>query len=159
MKPASDKLKKPKVLLVDDDVSVIDALSGVLRDEGYDVIQALNGHEAIQHFKAVGGTDIVLLDLNMPVKGGWDTFELLTTRNPLLPVIVITARPDQYVMAAAAGVAALMEKPLDIPVLLETMRKLLAEPLETRLARIAGKNPQTLHIEAPASAPNPTRRP
>jgi len=152
VKPAADKLNKPKVLLVDDDVSVLAALSGVLRDEGYDVIQASDGHEAIRNFKAVGGTDLVLLDLCMPVKGGWETFELLTARNPLLPVIVITARPGQYVTAAAAGVAALMEKPLDIPELLETMRKLLAEPRETRLARLAGKNPHTLHIEAPAGA-------
>jgi len=59
------------------------------------------------------------------------------------------------VMADAAGVAALLEKPLDIPVLLETMSKLLAEPMETRLARIAGKNPRTLPIDAP----NPTWSP
>ena len=155
MKTAEDKPKKPRVLLVEDDVSVVAALSGVLRDEGYDMIHASDGHEAIRNFKAVGGTDLVLLDLNMPVKGGWDTFELLTARNPLLPVIVITARPDQHVMAAAAGVAALLEKPLDIPVLLETMSKLLAEPMETRLARIARKNPRTLPIDAP----NPTWSP
>lgn len=107
--------KKTKVLLVDDNVSVLAALSGVLRGEGYDVIQAFNGHEALDHFHSVGGADIALLDLCMPVKGGWDTFGRLTAINPLLPIIVITARPDQYPIAATAGVAALMEKPLDIP--------------------------------------------
>jgi CheY-like chemotaxis protein len=144
---------KTKVLLVDDDSSVVAALTGVLRAEGYDVIQAFDGHAALQHFHTVGGTDLVLLDLNMPVKGGWDAFEQLTAINPLLPIIVITARPGQYPMAAAAGVAALMEKPLEIPLLLETMRKLLAEPPETRLARIAGRNPHTLHVTAPEAAP------
>ena len=142
---------KTKVLLVDDDVSVVAVLSCVLRTEGYDVIQAFDGHAALQHFHTVGGTAIVLLDLNMPVKGGWDTFEQLTAINPLLPIIVITARPDQQSLADAAGVAALMEKPLDIPLLLETMRKLLAEPPETRLERIAGRNPHTLHLEAPGA--------
>ena len=137
---------KTKVLLVDDDSSVVAALTGVLRSEGYDVIQAFDGLAALQHFHTVGGADIVLLDLNMPVKGGWDTFEQLTAINPLLPIIVITARPDQYPLADAAGVAALMEKPLEIPLLLETMRTLLAEPPETRLARIAGKSPHTLHL-------------
>lgn len=137
---------KTKVLLVDDDISVVAALTGVLRSEGYDVIQAFDGHAAIQHFHTVGGAAIVLLDLNMPVKGGWDTFEQLTSINPLLPIIVITARPGQYPLAAAAGVAALMEKPLDIPLLLETMRNLLAEPPDARLARIAGKPPHTLHL-------------
>ncbi len=133
-------MKKTKVLLVDDDSSVVAALTGVLRSEGYDVIQAFDGHAAIEHFHTVGGAAIVLLDLNMPVKGGWDAFEQLTAINPLLPII-ITARPGQQPLAAAAGVAALMEKPLEIPLLLETMRKLLAEPPETRLARIAGKTP------------------
>ncbi len=137
---------KTKVLLVDDDSSVVAALTGVLRSEGYDVIVAFDGHAALQHFHIVGGAAIVLLDLNMPVKDGWDTFEQLTAINPLLPIIVITARPDQYSLAAAAGVAALLEKPLEIPLLLATMRKLLAEPPEVRLARIAGQNPRTLHL-------------
>lgn len=141
-------MKKTKVLLVDDDSSVVAALAGVLRSEGYDVIVAFDGHAALQHFHTVGGASIVLLDLNMPIKSGWDTFGQLTAINPLLPIIVITARPDQYPLAAAAGVAALMEKPLDIPLLLETMRKLLAEPSEVRLARIAGQHPRTLHLQA-----------
>ena len=149
---------KRKVLLVDDDASVVTALGGVLRSEGYAVIQACDGQEALEHFRAVGGADLALLDLCMPVKGGWDTFEQLTTINPLLPIIVITARPGQYPMAAAAGVAALMEKPLDIALLLETMRKLLAEPSEVRLARIASGNPHTLHLESPDATPQFSRR-
>jgi CheY-like chemotaxis protein len=148
---------KTKVLLVDDDSSVVAALAGVLRSEGYDVIVAFDGHAALQHFHTVGGAAIVLLDLNMPVKGGWDTFEQLTAINPLLPIIVITARPDQYSLAVAAGVAALMEKPLDIPLLLETMENLIAEPPEARLARVAGGNPRTLYLEASGAASSPAR--
>ena len=144
---------KTKVLLVDDDVSVVAALSGVLRTEGYDVIQAFDGHAALQHFHTVGGAAIVLLDLNMPVQGGWDTFEQLTAINPLLPIIVITARPDQYPLADAAGVAALMGKPIEIPLLLETMRQLLTEPPEARLARIAGKAPHSLLLAAHDAPP------
>ena len=146
-----------KVLLVDDDASVVAALSGVLGSEGYDVIQAFDGHEALQKFQAAGGADIVLLDLNMPIKAGWDTFERLTAINPLLPIIIITARPDQYPLAVAAGAAALMDKPLDIPSLLETMGKLLAEPLGARLARIAGRNPHTLHLETSGTTPESSR--
>jgi len=157
MNNAGDKPKKPKVLLVDDDVSVVAALSGVLRSEGYDVIQAFDGHQAIEYFHTVGGADLALLDLNMPVKGGWDTFEQLTAINPLLPIIVITARPGQYPLAAAAGVAALMEKPLDLPLLLDTMRKLLAEPPDTRLARIAGHAPHTLYWETSGPARKSSR--
>jgi CheY-like chemotaxis protein len=81
----------------------------------------------------------VLLDLNMPVKNGWDTFEQLTREHPLLPIIIATARPNQLFTALSAGAGALLEKPMDIPTLLQTMEKLLAESAEQRLARLAGK--------------------
>ncbi|MBI4623185.1 MAG: response regulator [Verrucomicrobia bacterium] len=136
---------KTRVLLVDDDPSVATAVGGVLLSEDYDVFYAQNGEEAIKNFRTNGAIDIVLLDLCMPVKSGWDTFEGLTAIDPLLPIIVITARSDQYQLSEAAGVGALMEKPLNIPRLLDIMRKLLAEGPTDRLARIAGKSPHTLH--------------
>ena len=72
----------------------------------------------------------------MPVKSGWDTLERLTTINPLLPIIVITARSDAYSVAMATGVAALMQKPLDIPLLLEVHAGVArGEIRETPLAR------------------------
>src|SRR6185503_15634333 len=83
--------------------------------------------------------DLVLLDLNMPVKNGWDTFEQLTREHPLIPIIIATARPNQLFTALGAGVGALLEKPMDIRTLLRTMEKLLAESAGQRLARLAGK--------------------
>ena len=56
-----------------------------------------------------------------------------------MPVIIITARPNQLFTALGAGVGALLEKPLDIPTLLRTINWLLAESAETRLARLAGR--------------------
>ena len=140
MKPTEDKQQKPKVLLVDDEPKICAALAGVLVSEDYDVVFVENGDEAISKFRD-SLFDIVLLDLRMPGKSGWETFEQLTWSRPLLPVIIITALPDQYPTALVAGGGALLEKPLDIPLLLETMRKLLAEPIEARLARIVGKPP------------------
>jgi two-component system response regulator MprA len=138
-------MSQPRVLLVDDDRSVREALGTLLELEGFDVIRAVDGQEAVNQFRAQGA-DLALLDLSMPVKGGWDTFESLTTIAPFLPVVVITARPDAYPMARAAGVAALMQKPLDIPQLLDTLRELLAEPSRDRLSRIAGRQPQTRYL-------------
>jgi CheY-like chemotaxis protein len=135
-------MNKPWVLLVDDDRSVLDALGTVIESEGFELVRAADGHEAVEKFRQQP-IDIVLLDLNMPVKGGWDTLERLTTINPLLPIIVITARPDAYPVAMERGVAVLMQKPLDIPLLLEAMRELLAEPATKRLSRLAGDRPQT----------------
>ena len=130
---------KGTLLLVDDDPSVRQMIGRVLANEGYLVLCAANGAEALG-MAAANHIDLVLLDLNMPVKGGWDTFEQLTARNPLVAVIIITARPNQLFTALGAGVGALLEKPLDFPVLLQTVSALLAEPAASRLARLAGQH-------------------
>jgi CheY-like chemotaxis protein len=56
------------------------ALGSVLISEGYEVILAKDGREAIERFREEH-IDVVLLDINMPVKGGWEAFECLTN-NP-----------------------------------------------------------------------------
>ena len=127
-----------RVLLVDDDFTVRESLSDVLVAEGYAVIPAENGQQALD-LAARLPVDLALLDLNMPVKNGWDTFERLTAEHPLIPIIIATARPNQLFTALNAGVGALMEKPMDIPALIRTMEELLVETGEQRLARLAGK--------------------
>ena len=131
---------KGKILLADDDLEILVSLSAVLNSEGYEVIAAANGREACQKFKEEH-VDVAILDLKMPVRDGWDAFERLTGINPLVQVIIITARPDQYPTAVAAGVAAFMEKPLDLRLLLRTIEELVAEPIESRLARLTGSEP------------------
>lgn len=133
-----NEFKHHKLLLVDDDPGVRESLAHVLTTEGYDVLPAANGVEALE-VAALHPVDLVLLDLNLPRKNGWDTFELMIKQNPQLPVIIITARPNQLFPALAAGAGALMEKPLDFPKLLQTIRDLLAEPAQARAARLAGK--------------------
>jgi len=129
---------KKKILLVDDDHAIRKILLRLLAEEGYSVLPAANGVEALE-FAAVARFDLVLLDLNMPHKNGWETFEQLTSADPLLPIIVITARPNQLFPALASGVGALLEKPLDFVRLLETIQNLLKEPPAVRLARMAGR--------------------
>jgi DNA-binding response OmpR family regulator len=139
-----------RILLVDDDPTVRDSLNDVLVGEGYVVIPAENGQQALD-LASQSAVDLVLLDLNMPVRNGWDTFERLTAKHPLLPIIIVTARPNQLFMALNAGVGALLEKPMDIPMLLRTMEKLLAESAEQRLARLAGKETEFHYQPATAS--------
>jgi len=135
--PGSSRSRK-YILLVDDDPAVRDSLTDVLAAEGFFVIPAENGQQAID-LANKSPVDLVLLDLNMPVKNGWDTFERLTAEHPLIPIIIATARPNQLFTALNAGVGALMEKPMDIPTLLRTMEELLVETCEQRLARLAGR--------------------
>ena len=136
---------KKTVLVVDDDTSVRKSLSKVLKEAGYEVVLAKDGQEAVERFDP-HHTDLLLLDIGLPIKNGWETFERITSEDPALPIIVITGQTDQYDTAAAAGVGALMEKPLDAPQLLETMETLLAEPKEARLRRLIGAGSAVRHV-------------
>lgn len=136
--PLVSRPAKKKLLLVDDDPAIRQILMRLLSEENYCVLTAANGVEALALVEAMD-FDLVVLDLNMPLKDGWETFEQLSRRNPLLPIILITARPNQFFPALASGVGALMEKPLDFVKLFDTIRALLEEPKEDRLARISGQ--------------------
>lgn len=114
-------------------------LTRVLVGEGYNVWAAATGTAAIEIAEA-SKIELVLLDLNLPDKSGWDTFERLTSRDPFLSVIIVTARSNQLFTALGSGVGALLEKPLDFPKLLQTIARLLEEPAEVRLARLAGRS-------------------
>ncbi|HTI70671.1 MAG TPA: response regulator [Candidatus Limnocylindria bacterium] len=124
--PSHATSPKKRVLLVDDDVGVRETLGRVLVSEHFDVIFAADGNEAAAQFVA-GRPHIILLDLNMPVRGGWSAFRFMHTARPAVPVVVITARPNQHPQASELGVDALMEKPLDLAVLLRAIEALLSE--------------------------------
>lgn len=138
---------REKILLVDDELAIRQMLTRLLTGEGYNVLPANNGAEALGLLKHAD-VDLVLLDLNMPGMDGWDTYEKLISQKPLLPVVVITARPNQRFTALAAGIGALMEKPLDLPKLFATIRDLLDEPDDIRIARMAGR-PSEFHYVPP----------
>jgi CheY-like chemotaxis protein len=126
-----------RILIVDDDPEIRASLRKVLGAEGYQVVLAADGREAIEKFNRER-IDLVLLDLNLPVNSGWDTFGTLTAIDPLLPIIIITGRQNQSEFAAAAGISALVEKPFNVPSLLQTIGELLAEAPEMRLKRLVG---------------------
>jgi DNA-binding response OmpR family regulator len=123
-----------RILLADDERSIRESLSKILRAENYEVVLAENGQEAIEKH-AAGRIDLLILDLNMPVKNGSATLKWLAEINPVLPVIIITGRSNQRALAETAGADALMEKPLDVPLLLQTIRELMDEPIENRTQR------------------------
>jgi len=131
-------LKRKRVLIADDDPVVLVALAAVLESEGYDVDVAADGRQAVLHASAQL-PDLVLLDLNMPNVDGWTAFTKLDHVCPLLPIIIITARPHQYQEAVRLGVDAFMEKPLDFPVLLRAIRKLTYEPERRHTERITDR--------------------
>jgi len=135
------------ILIVDDDFSVRLALRRALESEGYPVVTAESGVEALQKVRH-HAIELVLLDLNLPDVNGWDVFERLTAYDPLLPVLILTARPDQYALAEAAGATGIMEKPLSLPLLIRTIARLLHEPGSERAARILSHKPLVLTAHA-----------
>lgn len=146
---------KVKILLADDDPAIRQILCRLLAEEGYAVLTAANGEEALEVAKTTN-VDLVLLDLNMPLKDGWETFEQLTNCQPMLPIILITARSNQLFPALASGVVALLEKPLDFTKLFSTIHNLLEEPLEIRLARATGRS--TVFSYFPSKIDGPARK-
>jgi CheY-like chemotaxis protein len=121
-----------KVLVADDDESVRESLCKLLHGEGYQVAAVANGAETVETFcREQNQIDLLLVDLNMPLKNGWATLDRLLEVNPSLPVLIVTGQPNQYEMAEAAGVTALVEKPIDVPSLLQLIHKLLAGPVKS----------------------------
>jgi DNA-binding response OmpR family regulator len=129
---------KKKILLVDDDMQIRKSLHKVLCAEGYEVVLAANGQEGIRQFYA-DQFDLLLLDVSLPDMSGWEVFGTITSINPFLPIIIITGKDEQHDLAVLAGVGALIEKPLDVPRLLETVNELLAESPEVHLQRLVGR--------------------
>ena len=140
---------KKRILLADDDASIRRLVGRILEIENYEVWPAKTGREAAAKFLD-GPPDLVLLDLNMPDKDGWEAWHLMSSLHPMVPVIVITARPHQYEQAVRMRIDALMEKPLDLFVLLQTVKELLAEPDTQRVARVNDPNFRTAMLGIPS---------
>jgi DNA-binding NtrC family response regulator len=127
---------KKRILIVDDDTSVRESLRKVLTETGfYEVTVASDGLEGEAILKSEP-VDLLVLDLNMPNRDGWDVLGSTTAETPLLPVVLITGMYDQLDTTMIPGVGALMKKPIDVPPLLETIEELLAKSVEERLSNM-----------------------
>lgn len=133
---------KPTILVVDDDIVVRGSLAKALESEGFEVYVASSGREAISNFHEVQ-PGLVLLDIHLSDIDGWQVYEIISQWKPLAPVIVITAQPNQLTQAQGVGVDVLMEKPLDIPQLITTIKTLFDETRNERVRRMASPYFQT----------------
>jgi CheY-like chemotaxis protein len=115
-----------RVLLVEDDVRNIFALSRVLESEGLAVEIARNGKEALARLPAEPRVDLVLMDIMMPEMDGLEaTREIRSTRErAALPIIALTAKamPDDRQRCLAAGASDYIAKPIDVDKLLSLLR-------------------------------------
>ncbi len=113
------------ILLADDEYAIVEALTALLLDEGYGVVTAGNGEEALARLREVT-PDLVILDVMMPRLDGREVLRLMraTPAWAKIPVIVMSAaaRP---LTPAQLGDAVFLRKPFDVSVLLKAIRSRL----------------------------------
>jgi len=115
-----------RILLVEDDAMIGDAVQGALKDASYAVDWVGNGQTALntlasQHY------DLVLLDLGLPGKDGLDVLRSIRARNQPVPVVIITARDalDERIRGLDDGADDYVLKPFELSELLARMRAVL----------------------------------
>jgi len=121
-----DRRSEPRagrVLVVDDDIEILKALRDVLEDEGYEVMDATDGAEALPLLKSSPPPDVMLLDLMMPEMDGWTLLQHMRNDADVakIPVVIMTAA-GRTTREAIGSSANLLTKPLDLGVLLRALQ-------------------------------------
>lgn len=122
---------KKTILLVDDDMRNVFALSKILKGQGMEIIKAENGKNALEMLDAHAETDLVLMDIMMPEMDGYEAMrkirEQLKYKN--LPIIALTAKAmkDDKQKCIDAGASDYITKPVEVDRLLSLMRVWLSK--------------------------------
>ncbi len=131
----------PTALIVDDEASIRASLKGVLKDEGYEVLEADGGHAALAAV-AEHEPDVVLLDIWMPEMDGLETLQRLKAIQPNLPIVIMSGHGtiETAVKATKLGAHDFVEKPLSIEkVTLALQNALTQSRLQTENTRLREK--------------------
>lgn len=112
--------KRPVILVVDDDPDVCEILELMLEEEGFRVVTAQNGADALGRLVTGLGPAAIILDLMMPVMSGWEFWDIMQSspRYKRLPIIVLTA---SGLTQGALGAVRILGKPVGRDVLKDTL--------------------------------------
>ena len=121
------------ILLVDDDSAVLKSLGRVLASEGWQVVSAASGEEALETLTNLK-PDLMITDLRMAGVSGWDLLFHENIQRPSLPIFVMTALPPSAVAGANLIAAEFFQKPLDPGELVAAIRR--------RLGSVRSEQPQ-----------------
>jgi two-component system nitrogen regulation response regulator NtrX len=115
---------KQNILIVDDEISIRESLSGILRDEGYEALVASDGNTAIKMVED-DPPDLVFMDIVMPGMDGIDTLKRIKEKYPEIFVIVISAYGtiETAVRAIKYGAFDFIEKPLSLEKVVLTVKR------------------------------------
>jgi two-component system nitrogen regulation response regulator NtrX len=117
-------MKKPLILLVDDEEAIIESLGGSLEDEGYAVLTAQDGVTAMNIIKTKP-IDMVFLDIWLPGMDGLETLKAIKDFDPNLDVIIMTGHGtvNTAVQAVKMGAFDFLEKPFSLDTIIEIIGK------------------------------------
>ena len=118
--------EKPLLLLIDDEQSLVESLTVLLRREGFDVVSELTGAGGVQRFKD-DSPDIVLSDVRMPKVSGIDVLEEIRRSSPETPVVLMTAQASlqSAIQAVNLGATHYIQKPFKNEELLAILNRSL----------------------------------
>jgi diguanylate cyclase (GGDEF)-like protein len=130
--PRITPVSTTRVLVVDDDTEVREALADVLAANGYEAVKARSGNEALDLLDRDQTIELVLLDVNLPERDGFDILRRLkaTDRHRDLPVICVSARTavEDKIAGLKLGAVDYLAKPFDVQELFARM----ARPLRVK---------------------------
>jgi CheY-like chemotaxis protein len=130
-----------RLLVVDDEPRTGEALCGALTLEGYDVALATDGAAALrwleeQRRAGARPTDVILLDMRMPVMNGWEFARAFAERyGRAAPIVVVTAAENARARADEIGAEGWIEKPFDLEDVVEAVARRLGPPAPAAGAR------------------------
>lgn len=99
-----------RVLVVDDDMSILDTVASILTSEGFEVVSANGGEQALGLLSSWHPT-LVLLDMRMPIMDGWAVAHAMRERGSKVPIVVMTAAESAKKWADEIGAAGHLAKP------------------------------------------------
>ena len=136
-----------KVLIAEDDAHIREGLAEILRTEGYTVLAAGNGNEALALFEKEA-PDFVCLDIMMPGQNGYDVCRAMRSRSPELPIVFISAKSEEIdkVVGLELGADDFIVKPFGVREVVARIRAVTRRCLSAR-AKAAAESP----APAPAS--------
>jgi len=131
----------PKILLVDDDAELVAMLAQYLRNEGVESLTAGDGAAALQHL-GENPPDLVVLDVMLPGRSGFDVLREIRASLPRLPVIMLTARgePIDRILGLELGADDYLPKPFDPRELVARIRAILRRTVAPTPAATAGRD-------------------
>ncbi|MCP3898283.1 MAG: response regulator [Desulfobacteraceae bacterium] len=121
--------EKYKVLVVDDEESILDVTEGFFQRKGHEVLTAENGKEAIRIIKKEKGIDCCFTDINMPEMDGLELAQELQKRDDGFPVVIMTGYPsiENTIDTLKNGVADFLIKPVNLEQMELTLNRVVRQ--------------------------------